>query len=99
MSGRVNNVAPRSIVIDTETTGLDPGSGPNGGHRVIEVACVELIRDLPSGATFHAVIDPERDVPDDATRVHGFTRAHLHGKPRFAEVVGRVAGVHRATRR
>lgn len=80
------SVTQRSIVIDTETTGLDPV----GGHRVIEIACVELIRDLPSGATFHAVIDPERDVPEDATRVHGFTRAHLHGKPRFAEVVDQL---------
>src|SRR3954467_7310754 len=80
------NVPQRSIVIDTETTGLDP----NGGHRVIEVACVELIRDLPSGATFHVLIDPERDVPADATRIHGYTRAHLHGKPGFAEVIDKL---------
>jgi DNA polymerase-3 subunit epsilon len=84
-NGRMN-VPQRSIVIDTETTGLDP----NGGHRVIEVACVELIRDLPSGATFHVLIDPERDVPEDATRIHGYTRAHLHGKPRFAEVIDKL---------
>ncbi len=76
------SVTQRSIIFDTETTGLDPG----GGDRVIEVACVELIRDLPSGATFHALIDPERDVPEDATRVHGLTSEHLRGKPRFAEV-------------
>jgi DNA polymerase-3 subunit epsilon len=84
-NGRMN-VPQRSIVIDTETTGLDP----NGGHRVIEVACVELIRDLPSGATFHVLIDPVRDVPEDATRIHGYTRAHLHGKPRFAEVIDKL---------
>jgi len=70
-------------VFDTETTGLDP----HNGDRVIEIACIELHRDLPTGATFHALIDPERDVPDDAVRVHGITRAHLDGKPRFAEVV------------
>lgn len=82
ISGKDMHVTDRAIVIDTETTGLEPA----GGHRILEVACVELIRDLPSGATFHALIDPEREVPEDATRVHGYTRAHLHGKPRFAEV-------------
>ena len=75
-------VGQRSVVFDTETTGLDPV----GGDRVIEVACIELYRDLPTGVTFHALIDPERDVPEDATRVHGLTRADLVGKPRFAEV-------------
>ena len=73
----------RSVVFDTETTGLDPLSG----DRVIEVACLELYRDLPTGRTFHALIDPGRDVPEDATRVHGMTRADLLGKPRFAEIV------------
>ena len=72
----------RSIIFDTETTGLFPADG----DRVIEVACVELVRDLPTGITFHALIDPERDIPDDATRVHGFTRAHLLGKPLFADI-------------
>ena len=76
-------VVQRSIVFDTETTGLDPVSG----DRIIEVACIELIRDLPSGRTFHAVIDPERDVPAEATRIHGLSREHLVGKPRFAEIV------------
>ncbi len=72
----------RSVLFDTETTGLDPSAG----DRVIEVACLELLRDLPTGASFHALIDPERDIPEDATRVHGLTRADLRGKPRFAEV-------------
>lgn len=76
------SVVPRSIVFDTETTGLDP----EDGHRIIEIACLELIRDVPSGRQFHRLIDPERDVPEDATRIHGFTRAHLTGKPRFAEI-------------
>jgi DNA polymerase-3 subunit epsilon len=74
----------RSVVMDTETTGLDPLTG----DRVIEVACLELIRDLPTGVSFHALIDPERDVPEDATRVHGIRRADLQGKPRFAEIAG-----------
>ena len=73
----------RSILFDTETTGLDPLTG----DRVIEVACIELLRDLPTGRVFHQVIDPDRDVPAEATRVHGFTRADLVGKPRFAEIV------------
>ena len=72
----------RSVLFDTETTGLDP----RGGDRVIEVACLELMRDLPTGRSFHALIDPERDVPEDAARVHGITAAQLRGKPRFAEV-------------
>src|SRR5436309_5275094 len=76
------SVQQRAVVFDTETTGLDPLSG----DRVIEVACLELHRDLPTGRTFHALIDPERDVPEDSTRVHGMTRADLAGKPRFAEV-------------
>jgi DNA polymerase III subunit epsilon len=79
---RAMSLGQRSVVFDTETTGLDP----LGGDRVIEVACIELHRDLPTGRTFHAVIDPERDVPDDSTRVHGMTRADLVGKPRFAEI-------------
>lgn len=72
----------RSVLFDTETTGLEPVLG----HRVIEIAALELINDLPTGKHFHALLDPERDVPDDAVRVHGFTNAHLAGKPRFAEI-------------
>ena len=72
----------RQIVLDTETTGLEPGQG----DRVIEVAAVELMNLLPTGATFHQLIDPERDIPAEATRVHGFTSADLAGKPRFADI-------------
>jgi DNA polymerase-3 subunit epsilon len=72
----------RSVLFDTETTGLEPLSG----DRVIEVACLELWRDLPTGRSFHRLIDPERDIPEEASRVHGMTRADLRGKPRFAEV-------------
>ena len=72
----------RSVLFDTETTGLDP----NSGDRLIEVAALELVRDLPTGRCFHTLIDPERDVPEEASRVHGFTRADLTGKPKFADV-------------
>ncbi len=72
----------RSVLFDTETTGLDPLTG----DRVIEVACLELWRDLPTGESFHRFIDPERDIPPEATRVHGMTRADLRGQPRFADI-------------
>ncbi len=76
----------RAVLFDTETTGLDPGTG----DRVIEVALLELHRDLPTGQRLHLLIDPERDIPDDATRVHGLTRADLRGKPRFADVADTI---------
>ncbi len=72
----------RAVLFDTETTGLDPLMG----DRVIEIAAIELRSDLPTGRRFHALLDPERDIPEEATRVHGFTRADLLGKPRFASV-------------
>ena len=73
----------RSVLFDTETTGLDPLTG----DRLIEIAALELVRDLPTGVTFHRLVDPERDIDPDATRVHGLTRADLAGKPRFAAIV------------
>ena len=71
----------REIVLDTETTGIDPRSG----HRVIEIACIEIDDLLPTGAYFHRYIDPERDIDPDAEKVHGISRASLMGKPRFHE--------------
>ena len=76
----------RSVLFDTETTGLDPLLG----DRVIEIALLELMQDLPTGQRLHVLIDPERDIPDEATRVHGMTRADLRGKPRFAEVADQI---------
>jgi DNA polymerase-3 subunit epsilon len=73
----------RAVLFDTETTGLEPQLG----HRVIEVAAVELMNDLPTGKHFHKLVHPERDVPEDATRIHGFTLADLIDKPRFADIV------------
>lgn len=78
----------RQIILDTETTGLDPLQG----DRVIEVAAVELMNLLPTGAVFHQLVDPERDIPADATRIHGFTRADLAGKPRFAGIIDELIG-------
>jgi DNA polymerase-3 subunit epsilon len=71
------------IVLDTETTGLDPGSG----HRLVEIGCLELHNHLPTGRTFHAYLNPERDMPAEAERVHGLSSAFLKDKPRFAAVV------------
>ncbi len=73
----------RQILLDTETTGLEPMSG----DRVIEVAAIELVNLIPTGRFLHRLIDPERDVPPEATRIHGFTREMLAGKPRFAEIL------------
>ncbi len=72
----------RSILFDTETTGLDPLNG----DRIIEIAALELEHDLPTGRQFHRLIDPERDIPEEASRVHGFTRGDLIGKPRFIDI-------------
>lgn len=72
----------RAIIFDTETTGLEPELG----HRLIEIAALELMNDLPTGRAFHRLIDPCRDIPADATRIHGFTNVHLAGKPPFAQV-------------
>lgn len=73
----------REIVLDTETTGLDPYQG----HRVVEIGCVELMNRIPSGTTFHAYLNPERDMPAEARAVHGLTAEFLADKPRFSEVV------------
>jgi DNA polymerase-3 subunit epsilon len=71
----------REIVLDTETTGLDPRTG----HRLVEIACVELEDFLPTGRSFHRYVHPERESDPEAERVHGLTAAFLADKPRFAE--------------
>lgn len=73
----------REIVLDTETTGLDP----DAGHRIVEIACVELINHLPSGRTFQRYLNPERDMPTEAQAVHGLTTEFLAGQPLFSAVV------------
>ena len=75
-------MALREIAFDTETTGLDPFKG----DRVVEIGCVELINHLPSGNNFHVYINPERDMPEEAFKVHGLSQEFLSDKPKFAEV-------------
>ena len=72
----------REIVLDTETTGLDPFQG----HRLVEVGCIELVNRIPSGQTFHRYLNPERGMPAEALAVHGLTDEFLKDKLFFAEV-------------
>jgi DNA polymerase-3 subunit epsilon len=72
----------REIVLDTETTGLDPSQG----HRVVEIGALELVNHVPTGRTFHAYINPERPVPVEAETVHGLNTAFLRDKPVFAKI-------------
>jgi DNA polymerase-3 subunit epsilon len=74
---------PKSaIVLDTETTGFEPSQG----HRLVEVGCVEIVNYLPTGRTFQVYINPERDMPIGAFRVHGLSADFLSGFPKFSEV-------------
>ncbi|WP_421696673.1 DNA polymerase III subunit epsilon [Aestuariivirga sp.] len=72
----------REIILDTETTGLDPSTG----DRVVEIGAVELLDHLPTGRTFHVYINPERDMPREAEAVHGLSSAFLRDKPVFAAI-------------
>lgn len=73
----------REIVMDTETTGFDPATG----DRLVEIACVELSNYIPTGRVYHEYINPERDMPEDAFRVHGLSTQFLSDKPLFADIV------------
>jgi DNA polymerase-3 subunit epsilon len=73
----------REIVFDTETTGLDPLQG----DRLVEIGCIELVNRFPTGKVFHRYLNPERDMPEPAFRVHGLSVDFLKDKPRFVEVV------------
>jgi DNA polymerase-3 subunit epsilon len=73
----------REIVLDTETTGLDPLRG----DRLVEVGCVEIFNRMPTGQTFHRYINPERDMPQEAFAVHGLSTEFLADKPLFTHVV------------
>jgi len=72
----------REVVLDTETTGLDP----SGGHRIVEVGCVELLNHAPTGRTFQAYVNPQRPMPAEAYNVHGLSDAFLAEKPSFADI-------------
>jgi len=71
----------RQLIIDTETTGLDP----RGGHRIIEFAALELVDRRPTGRSLHLYFDPEREIDAGATEVHGKTWEDLKGRPRFRD--------------
>ncbi len=73
----------REIVLDTESTGLDPLKG----HRIAEIGCVELFNHMPTGKTFHVYLNPERDMPSEAAMIHGLTDDFLADKPLFSQIV------------
>ena len=74
----------REIVLDTETTGLDPESG----DRIVEIGAVELVNHMPTGRTYHQYINPERTMPQEAFEVHGLSDEFLADKPKFAAIAG-----------
>jgi DNA polymerase-3 subunit epsilon len=76
-------VSARQIVLDTETTGLEP----EDGHRVIELGCVEMVNRRPTGRTFHQYLNPHRTIDPGAVEVHGLTNEFLADKPAFEDVV------------
>lgn len=73
---------PREIVLDTETTGFDPVSG----DRLVEIGCLELINHVATGRTFHVYLNPEREMPESAFKIHGLSTEFLSDKPKFTEV-------------
>src|SRR5256885_8080145 len=90
----------REIVVDTETTGLDPYDG----HRIVEVACIELMHHVPTGRKFHRYVNPDRDMPAEALAVHGITAEFLKSQPGFEAIADDLAtfiggdrlGIHNA---
>jgi len=78
----------REIVLDTETTGLDP----EDGHRIVEIGAVELYNHVPTGRTFHQYINPQRPMPPEAQEVHGLDDAFLADKPVFGAIVDAFVG-------
>ena len=78
----------REIVLDTETTGLDPLNG----DRLVEIGCIELVNRIPSGQTFHVYLNPERSMPAEAFAIHGLSDEFLKDKPRFVAVADEFIG-------
>ena len=73
----------REIVLDTETTGLDP----KAGHKIVEIGCIELINHMPTGNTYHQYINPQRDMPMEAFNIHGLSSEFLKGQPLFKDIM------------
>ena len=84
----------REIVLDTETTGLDPDQG----HRLVELGCIELLNRIPTGATFHAYLNPERDMPAEAFAIHGLSAEFLKDN-RGSPISSTISSPSSATRR
>ncbi|HEY0523751.1 MAG TPA: DNA polymerase III subunit epsilon, partial [Stellaceae bacterium] len=84
----------RELVLDTETTGFDPAEG----HRIVEIACVELMNHVPTGVTFHRYVNPERDMPPEAFAVHGLSAEFLADHPPFQAIVDDFLAFVRADR-
>lgn len=76
----------REIVFDTETTGLDPKTG----DRMVEIGCIEMVNLVPTGESYHAYFNPQRDMPAGAEAVHGLSAAFLADKPLFGELAGEL---------
>jgi DNA polymerase-3 subunit epsilon len=77
-------VSFRQIILDTETTGLDPLSG----HRIIEIGAIEVENKVKTGRVFHYYINPDRDVPNEAFKIHGISTNFLRDKPKFKDIAG-----------
>ncbi len=90
-AGRLSGIRMREIVLDTETTGLDP----NQGHRLVEIGCIELVNRIPTGATFHRYLNPERDMPAEAFAIHGLSTEFLKRTSRFCRNRRRFPRLHR----
>mgnify|MGYP000515961364 CR=1 FL=1 len=76
----------REIVFDTETTGLDPQTG----DKLVEMGCIELVNRIPTGNSYHAYYNPQRDMPMEAEQVHGLSAAFLSDKPLFSDLTGEL---------
>ena len=78
----------REIVLDTETTGFDPVTG----DRLVEIGCIELENHIQTGRNFHRYLNPEREIPDAAFRIHGLSTAFLADKPKFVDIIDEFLG-------
>lgn len=76
----------RQVFLDTETTGLTPASG----HRMVEIACIEVVNGIPTGREFHRYLDPQCEVPAEVVAIHGLTSDFLKGKPVFIDIAAEL---------